>query len=121
MARQIHTAQVLLGAYGVYTGNTADLTFLAADTVNNEETSLTGREIVLGRNTTGGALTATFTSVNDTFGRTGNIAAYSVDANGFAMFGPFELTGWIQTDGNLYFSGSAVGLTFAVIRLPVGF
>jgi len=122
MARQSHTAQVLKGAYGDYSvANAADYTYLAADTVNNEQTTLTGREIVIVRNTTGGALTCTFTSVKSGLGRTGDIAAYSVGANEFAMFGPFELTGWIQTDGNLYFSGSAVGLEFAVIRLPVGF
>ncbi len=121
MARQSHSAQILLGAYGTYGVNLADYTYLAADTVNDEQTTLTGREIVLVQNTTGGALTCTFTSTVDIFSRTGDITAYSVGANEFAMFGPFEQAGWIQTDGNLYFSGSAVGLEFAIIRLPAGF
>ncbi len=121
MARQSHTAQILLGAYKTYGVNLADYVYLAADTVNDEETTLSGREIVLVQNTTGGALTCTFTSVASPLNRTGDITAYSVGANEFAMFGPFEITGWQQTDGKLYFSGSAVGLEFAVIRLPTGF
>jgi len=121
MARQNHAAQVLLGAYGAYGAGLADYTYTAGDIVNNEQTPLTGREIVLIENTDAGAQTITFTSTNDTFGRTQDITAYSMAANDFAMFGPFEQTGWLQTDGNLYFTVSAVTMRIAVVRLPVGF
>ncbi len=115
MARQDQAAAIALGAYA--TAGVV-LTFLAADTVNDEETLLTGQELVIAQNTTGGALTVTISAVNDPFNRSVDLAADSIPANSFKIYGPFKTLGWQQTDGNLYFSGSAVGIEFAVVRLP---
>ncbi len=120
MPRQTHTAQVLKGAYGDYSvANAADYTYLAADVANKEQTKLTGQEILLVRNVDGaGAHNITITSVDDTFNRSENVTNYSLGLNEFAMFGPFKLTGWIQTDGNLYFEADNVNIEFAVVRIP---
>jgi hypothetical protein len=77
----------------------------------------TGREILVVRNNTAGALTVTITSTAY-LGRTGDIAAYSVGANGFAVFGPFPSLGFEQAGRKIYAVGSATGIQFAVIQLP---
>lgn len=81
--------------------------------------SNSGREVLLLRNTTAGALTVT---VNGPayLGRTGDITGYSVPANGFAVLGPFPGPGFEQpgTTRKIYFQTSAVGLEAAVLRLP---
>lgn len=121
MPRITHAAKTLLGAYGDYSvANSADLTTLAADPANDEQVVLTGRQIVIARNSGAGAHTVTFTSVASpaTFGRSGNIAAYSLGAGELAAFGPFELTGWIQTDGRLYFEADDAEVIFSVITIP---
>lgn len=120
MPRVTHTAQVLKGAYGDYSSvNSADYTYTAADVTNKEQTKITGQEILLARNVNGAAAhTITINSVNTPFGRKGDVTAYSLGANEFAMFGPFEITGWIQTDGNLYFEADNANIQFAVIKLP---
>jgi len=119
MPRILHTAKALLGAYGDYSvANSADMTTLAADPANDEQVVITGRQIVVARNSGAGAHTITFTSTNDPFNRTGNIAAYSLGAGELAAFGPFDLTGWRQTDGRLYFEASDAEVIFSVITIP---
>ncbi|KKL29024.1 hypothetical protein LCGC14_2369290 [marine sediment metagenome] len=121
MPRITHTAQAPLGAYGDYSvANAADYVYQAATGSSGddgEKTLLTGKELILIKN---GATprTITITSVNDEFGRTGNIAAYAIGANEFAMFGPFKQPGWRQTDGFLYFEANNAEVLIAVIRLP---
>ena len=119
MARVTHTAVVLLGAYGDYSvANSADYSYLAADVANMEQVVLTGKEIIIARNVDASPHTITITSVNDPFGRAENIASYSLGANEFAVFGNFQLTGWIQTDGKLYFQADNVNIEFAVLKIP---
>lgn len=115
MPRQTHTPLAVPGAYA---GAGAALTFLAADVANKEQVTLTGTELIVARNVDGATPHAvTVTSVDDPFGRQENIAAESVAANGFRIFGPFKLPGWLQTDGNLYFEADNAQIEFAVIRL----
>jgi hypothetical protein len=119
MPRITHTAQVPLGSIGDYSvADAADLTFLAADVANMEQTALTGKEMIVARNVGGGPFLITVTSVNDPFNRTGNVTDYSLGAGEFAIFGPFDRTGWRQVDGNLYFEANNVAIEFAVVRLP---
>lgn len=119
MPRITHTAQVPLGSIGDYSvGDAADLTFLAADTVNFEQTRLTGKEMVMARNVGGGPFTITVNSVNDPFNRTNDITAYSLGAGEFAILGPFDQAGWKQTDGFLYFEANNVAIEFAVVKVP---
>ena len=120
MARAILPIDTLGGAYPVLpvVANSLDLTEAAADVVTNNRFILTGREILIARNSTGGALTFTLFSVVDDLQRDGDITTYSVGANESAAWGPSELAGWQQADGYAYIDGSAVGLLFTVLRLP---
>lgn len=77
----------------------------------------TGREILLVRNSSAGALTFTVTSV-PLYGRSGDITAYSIGANLFSLLGPFDPKGWNQSDGMVYVAGSTTSVLFAVVRLP---
>ena len=119
MPRITHTAQVPLGSIGDYTvADAADLTYLAADTSNFEQTLSTGKEMIIARNVDAAPHTVTVNSVNDPFNRTKDITAYSIGAGETAIFGPFDRTGWRQTDANIYFEGDNVNIEFAVVRIP---
>lgn len=120
MARTLIAVQAPPGSYPVLplTALAAQFVLTVADIVNFNAAVVTGREILLVQNTAAGAGTVTVTSIVDTLNRVGDITAYSLPANSFAILGPFSLSGWKQADGNLYFAGSAVTILFAVIRLP---
>lgn len=115
MARQ---NVAVTAAPGAYTDASTVVTFTAADPVNKEQVTVTGRELILIRNTGAGAATWTATSTDDPHGRTDDITAESIAAGEIRLFGPVAMSGWRQTDGKLYFEASAATVTFAVIRLP---
>lgn len=100
--------------------NSADVAFTAAGAAFADGASypLTGRELLLVRNPTGGALTVSIDSVSDSRNRTGDIAAYSIGAGEVAAFYFNRTEGWRQSDGTLHLEASAAGLEFAVVRLP---
>ena len=116
MARVTHTAVAVPGSLNF---DGAAITFVAATPASDEQVVHTGKEMIIAQNTTGGALTVTVTSVADPFGRTKHIAADSIGANAFKIYGPFATTGWQQTDGNLYFEASGAGITFVVLKLSL--
>jgi hypothetical protein len=119
MARVDHTAFETLGTKGSeYTANAADLTMQAADTTDSESVPLTGAELVIAHNTdTTDAHTVTISSIaSDDLGRTGDIS-YSLGADEYAVFGPFGLDGWRQSDGDLYFAAAAADVKFAVVEI----
>lgn len=122
MARLALTVQTLLGSYPTrpLVANSADFVWTAAgaDFADGAGFTLTGKEIVLVHNLNAGAQTVTFDSVIDEQGRSGPITAYSVGISEYAMFGPFQNTGWRQADGKLYFATTATDVAFAVIRYP---
>ena len=105
-------------APGGYSGASAAVTFTTADTVNFNQFSLTGREVVLIRNNGVGAATWTATSVDDRLGRREDITAESIAAGATRVFGPASAEGWRQTDGKFYLQASSADVSFAVIRLP---
>jgi hypothetical protein len=119
MARQSHTPLTALGTKtDAYSANAADLTMTAADTVNNEQVTLTGNELVIAHNTDGvNPYTVTVSSVVDDMGRDGDISAYSLAAGEYGVFGPLGIEGWRQSDGKLYFEGSNAAIKFGVIKL----
>lgn len=90
----------------------------AADTSNMNSTPCTGKELLHVRNSGASPYTVTVTSVADALGRTKDIAADSIAAGASAIYGPFPVDGWKQSDGSLYFQGSNAALLFTVIRLP---
>lgn len=119
MARQSHTPLTVLGTKtSAYTANGADLTMTAADASNKEQVTITGKELVIAHNTGASAYTVTISSVADAAaGRTGDVSAYSLAAGEYAVFGPFDLDGWEQSDGKLYFEASNASVKFGVVRI----
>lgn len=115
MARQ---SIAVTTAPGSYTDASVPVTFTAADPVNKEEFTLSGRELLLIRNTGGTAATWTATSVADRLGRNDDVTAESIAAGAIHVFGPISMEGWRQIDRQFYFEASAATVTFAVIRLP---
>lgn len=105
------------GSYGSYGADLADLTMAAADVANGNQFVASGKDLVIAHNTGGSAYTVTVTSVADPYGRTGNISAYSIGAGEYAIFGPFELAGWQQTDGKILISASNAAVKFGVVPL----
>lgn len=99
--------------------NTLDVTWTAAGAsfALGAQFPLTGREIVLCRNPSGGALTVTVTSIRNEYNRLGDITAYSIGAGETAVLPQFQLNGWKQSDGMLYLEASAADILFAVLKL----
>lgn len=113
------TPQVAEGPYpGTVAADDLDITFTAGDAVNGNAFAFTGRELILVRNTGAGAATFTFDSVPDSFGREGDIAAYSLGAGEFAAFAATKLPGWRQSDGKFHLDVSSADIAFAILRLP---
>lgn len=118
MARVTLTAYAPLGTLGtLYTAGAADLTMTAADASNKQQVVHSGKVLVVAHNTGASAYTITITSTVDYAGRTGDVSAYSLGAGEYAVFGPFDLDGWVQTDGKLYFEASNASVKFAVVDL----
>jgi hypothetical protein len=107
-----------LGPYpGTVAANALDFVYTTADNVNFDQFAFTGRELIIVRNTTGGALTVTFESVADPQGRTSDITTYSVGAAEQAVFWVGNLVGW-NNAGQFFMRSSAATMDYAVIRIP---
>ncbi len=120
MPRTNIAAQALAGAYPVLplAADSADLAFVAADTVNFNETPLVeSKTVLVARNVGASSRTVTITSVADNNNRTGDITAYSLGAGEVARFGPFKSVGWASA-GKLRFEANNAEVEFAVITLP---
>lgn len=120
MPRQTHVAQDPLGQFGDYTVvDSADLIFTFSDVANGEQTRLTERELLIVRNLSGGQSAYQIIGVPDKDNRTENITdpLGGLPANTWAVFGPFDIEGWRQTDGNIHFTGGA-DAEWAVLRIP---
>lgn len=117
MARQVLTKTTLTRTGWPTDG--VSITWTAADAANKDEFTLTGKEVVLARNTDSvNAETVTINSVAIN-GRTGDITADSIAADGMAVYGPFNVDGgWAQTDGTLHLEASSSDVEFAVLVLP---
>ena len=120
MARVDHTPLTLLGPYPDLqpAALSATVTWVAADATNKNQCPLTGKEILLVRNTDAGAHTVTVTSAPNARNRTGHITAYALAAGKTAAFGPFDTNGWVQSGAKLYFEADDATVEFAVLRLP---
>lgn len=105
-------------APGPYAADGVALTLTAADTANNNQFVASGKDIVIAQNTDGAAAhNVTITSVADDKGRTGDITNHSVPADGIAVFGPFEVAGWRQSDGKIYLEADNASIKFGIISL----
>src|ERR1700743_1929655 len=95
------TAIVPLAPKGPYPGtvNAGDLAlpFVAADIANLNQFAAAGTEVLIVQNSDAAAQTITLTSKPDAYGRTGDIATYSLPAGTFAVFSFRNANqGWIQ-------------------------
>jgi len=121
MARQTLPKVIACGNFPAtlpITANAADLVMTAADATNKEEFVSSGREIVIAHNTGVSTRTVTVTSVADGFSkRTGDISAYSLGAGEYAVFGPFERQGWMQSDGKIYLEASHADVKFGIVTI----
>jgi len=59
----------------------------------------------------------TITSAVDPFGRLGTITSESIAAGAIRIYGPLPVSGWMQTDGKLYFSSDHAEVKFGIIKL----
>ena len=95
-----------------------DLSFEASDSANGNEVTCTGDELVIVENTDASPQTVTLTTKTDEYGRAGSITAYSLAAGDIAIFGPFPLDAWRQTDDQLYIDTSDDLVHIALVRVP---
>lgn len=114
MARTTLTA---VAEPGSYTHAGVVLTMTAADVPNMNQAVLSGNEMLVAHNTGASPYTVTVTSAPDEYGRTKDIAAESIAAGAYKIFGRFKLNGWRQSDGRLYFQASNASVLFGLIRL----
>jgi hypothetical protein len=117
MARQSHTVYQLLGSYPSVSADVFEKTAVAADAVNFESVTFTGREIVVAYNSGATPRLVTIESIADSHQRTGDLTE-TVAAGKFAFFGPLSLEGWVQTTGVLNFKAAHADVLFVVLRLP---
>jgi hypothetical protein len=117
MARTSLTPLTALGAYGTYSANAADLTMTAADTSNQNQCAMSAKVLLIAHNTGASEHTVTVTSVSDPYGRTGHITTYALGAGEYAVFGPFVPSGWVQSDGKLYFEANHAEVKLGVVKL----
>jgi hypothetical protein len=94
------------------------LTFLTGDPANNHRIKATGREMLLVRNSSGTtAYPVTVLSTPDPNNRKGDITSQMIPANGFAIFGPWDIAGW-SNNGYIEVNITNAALLLAVIVLP---
>lgn len=103
---------------GPYDTTPATLTLTAADNVNGNSVTSTGREIIIAQNSDVSVHHVTVTSAADAFGRTADIASFAIPANGFVVTQKFPTTGWQQTDGTLHITTDSALIKLAVLREP---
>lgn len=95
------------------------LAWTNADTVNGNQFTHTGREILLVWNSSTTAarnVTLQSVAINGRQDPKHN-TAQSVPIGEYRVYGPFG-EGWKQTDGNVYVNGDNAELRFLVIRMP---
>ncbi len=120
MARTALTVSTPKGPYDSISANGLDFSFAAADDVNGNSFVCSGRELVLMRNDHAtDAATVTIASAPDPYGRTKDIATYSLAAGEFAAFWIGKTTGWRQSDGKAHLDVAGAGtIKFAILRIP---
>lgn len=119
MARKQIPVITPLGPYpGVISAGQLTFVFTTADSVNFDQFNFTGRELIIVRNSTGGALTFTLESVADDRGRLQDITAYSLAAGAFGSFWTGQgLVGW-NNAGQFFLRSSASTMDYAIFKIP---
>lgn len=107
----------------VITWNTASILVPDVDpdvSVDGDNFALTGKELLLVRNTVGdaSAKTVTVDSVACQHGRTGDIDAQSIPDTKVYVMPMFKSDGWLQTDRSVHVAAEDDNIKLAVLRLP---
>ena len=115
------TIQTVEGPFAEIAAGEADVTLAAGDAVNGNSMAVTGKEVLLAHNSSGGALTMTITSVIDEKNRTKHITDYSLAAGDYAVFlvGMTMSKGWKQTDGTILVDVAAADILLAALKLTI--
>lgn len=116
-ARTSLTPKSAPGSYPTVTAGSLDLTMTAADVANKNQFQASGKDLIVIHNTGIAAYTITITSAPDPFGRSQDITTYSLDAGDYAVLGPMQLAGWVQTDGKIYLEASNAGVKFGIVAI----
>ena len=110
------TTLTVTQAPGPYAGAGAVVAMTAADVTNKNQFRASGRDLIIVQNTGTSARTVTITSEPDPYGRRGDIAE-QIQPGEIRVYGPLELEGWMQPDGNVYLEADSADVRFGVIRL----
>lgn len=105
-------------APGGYAAAGVAVTFTAPDAVDGGQFTAQGSDLLLIKNTDAAPQTYTITSTADPYGRVKHITAQAIAAGAEHVFGPLPQTGWVQADGKIYVTASAVTVLFAPVKLP---
>ena len=114
MARTILTVKDLPRTHP---GGEVVYTWEAADTVNQNEFALTGREVLLIKSTDAGEQDVVIDSVPDEYGREGPLTV-AVAAGAEVALAFLARAGWMQPEGTLHLDCTVATLSYAVLRLP---
>ena len=111
------TALTKTTAPGGYASAGVAVTMTAADVGNLNSATCEGNDLVIAQNTGAGAHAVTITSAVDAFGRLGTITSESIAAGAIRIYGPFPMSGWVQTDGKLYLSADHAEVKIGIVKL----
>jgi len=111
------TSLTPISVVGPYASDLASITWTAADPTNKNQFVLTGRELILIRNNDASTHNVTLSSVNDPYGRTGDITK-SIPAGAYRAFWAGAVLGWIQSDGKFYLEADDANVEFAILKIP---
>jgi hypothetical protein len=95
----------------------SSITWQAADAVNGNSFTNSGRELLIAWNSDTLAHTVTVASVADASGRTGD-STKNINGGSYYVWQLFPLLGWNQTDGTVHATASDATVKFVVIHLP---
>jgi hypothetical protein len=105
-------------APGSYPSAGVTVAFTASDTTNGNQFRMTGDDLLIVR-AVGSSGTFTISSVANSLGRTRDITTEAISSGEYKVLGTFkQISGWRQSDGFLYFTGSATAVEFAVVKVP---
>ena len=106
---------------GPYADTGTVVTMTAADVANMNQFTLTGKEVVIARNSGATTRNITFTSVNDRFGRTNDLTN-TILAGEIKVYGPgLALEGWESVASGItymYLQADHAEVLFGVMVLP---
>ena len=112
-------AIVRTAAVGPYTGDFTEVVFAAGNVAEGNYLTLTGREILLMWNTSADtAYYVTIDSVDDQFGRQEDITELDIAFGDIEMFGPINMAGWAQSNGQLYVNVENAAILLGCIVIP---